>query len=215
MIKMQNLNIILFLCFTVPLSMAVFVCGKKSKRVLLFFFFGTVMCLFCGDVASLLLKFSSIDLITYSKFIAPLTEEIFKAIPIIIFACFFKPEKRALLECSLLLGVGFGMLENAYVIALNSANIVLGDVLGRAFGSGMMHGVCTFAVGYGLTFFASEKRFRRFFALGLGVLAVCYHSLYNVLVLSRYAVVGFVMPILLFVPIVLLTRKAADNDENS
>ena len=212
---MKNLNLILFLCFTVPLSMAVFVCGKKSKRVLLFFFFGTVMCLMCGDLASLIIRFSGIDIKAYSKFIAPVTEEIFKAIPIIIFASFYKPKKRALLECSLLLGVGFGMLENAYIIALNAENIVLGDVIGRALGSGMMHGVCTFAVGYGLTFFSSVKKPHRFFALGLGVLAICYHSLYNILVLSRYAVVGFVMPILAFVPIVILQRKAPSNDEHS
>lgn len=203
---MENLNFILFLCFTVPLSMAVFVCGEKSRRVLLFFFFGTVMCLMCGDLASLIIRLSGVDIETYSKFIAPVLEEIFKAIPIVIFAFAFKPKKRALLECSLLLGVGFGMLENAYVIALNAENIVLGDVIGRALGSGMMHGVCTFAIGYGLTFFSSEKKLRRLFALGLGILAVCYHSLYNVLVLSRYAVIGFIMPILAFVPIVIMTK---------
>ena len=212
---MENLNLILFLCFTVPLSMAVFVCGEKSKRVLLFFFFGTVMCLMCGDLAALIIRLSGMDIKTYSKFISPVTEEIFKAIPIIIFAAFFKPKKRALLECSLLLGVGFGMLENAYVIALNAENIVLSDVIGRAFGSGMMHGVCTFAVGYGLTFFSSGKKLYRWFAFGLGILAICYHSLYNILVLSRYAIIGFVMPILAFIPIVILTKKAPINAEHS
>lgn len=204
---MQNLNLILFLSFTVPLIMAVFVCGKKSKRVLLFFFFGTVMCLMCGSLASLIISSSGTDIKTYSKFISPVTEELFKAIPLIIFAVFYKPKKRALLECSLLLGVGFGMLENAYVIALNAENIVLGDVIGRAFGSGMMHGVCTFAVGFGLTFFYSDKKYYHFFTLGLGVLAICYHSVYNMLVLSDYAVIGYIMPILAFVPVVIFSKK--------
>ncbi len=212
---MENLNIILFLCFTIPLSMAVFVCGKKSKRVLLFFFFGTVMCLTCGDLASLILRLSGMEIETYSKFVAPVIEEIFKAIPIIIFAVAFKPRRRALLECALLLGVGFGMLENAYVIALNADHVVLSDVLGRAFGSGMMHGVCTFDVGYGLAFFSSEKKLHHALAWGLGLLAICYHCVYNILVLSRFAVIGFIMPILAFVPIVLLMKKAPDNAEEN
>lgn len=204
---MKNLSFILFLCFTVPLSMAVFVCGKKSKRVLLFFFFGTVMCLMCGDLAKYIILFSGINLKSYSKFVAPITEEIFKAIPILIYAYFFKPKKRALLECALLLGVGFGMLENAYVLALNAENAVLGDVIGRAFGSGMMHGVCTFAIGYGMTFFNSDKKLYRFFAAGLAVLAIGYHSLYNILVLSPYQIIGFIMPILAFIPLVIAVRK--------
>ena len=210
---MENLHLILFLCFTIPLSMAVFVCGRKSKRVLLFFFFGTVMCLTCGELASLIVRSSGMAVETYSKFVAPAIEEIFKAIPIIIFAYTIRPRRRALLECALLLGVGFGMLENAYIIALNADRIVLGDVLGRAFGSGMMHGVCTFAVGYGLAFLASEKKIHHFLTLGLGLLAICYHALYNILVLSRFAVIGYIMPILAFVPIVLLMKKAPDNGE--
>lgn len=204
---MQNLNFILFLCFTVPLSMAVFVCGKKSKRVLLFFFFGTVMCLFCGDLATLIIKFFGVSVTFYSRHISPLTEEFFKAIPLLIFAYFFKPQKRALLECSLLLGVGFGMLENAYILALNADNVVIGDVIGRAFGSGMMHGVCTLSVGYGLFLFSSDKKKHRLFSVLLILCAVLYHSVYNVLVTSRYKAIGFVMPVIAFIPLVITLRK--------
>lgn len=210
---MGNISLILFLCFTVPLSMAVFVCGEKSKRVLLFFFFGTVMCLLCGDLGRFVVGIFSLDVNSYSKFIAPVIEELFKATPVLIYYYFFRPKKRALLECSLLLGIGFGMLENAYVLALNAENAVLADVIGRAFGSGMMHGVCTFAVGYGLMYFSSERKMHKLLPAVFMVLAVIYHCVYNILVLCEYKALGFAMPVLAFVPLVLIVRKKKEAEK--
>ncbi len=212
---MQNLNLILFLCFALPLSMGVFVCGKKSKRVLLFFLFGTLICLFSGDIANIIIDISGIAVTTYSRFITPVIEELFKALPILIYAIFLRPRKRTLLECSLLLGIGFGMLENAYIIAVYSESIMLSDFIGRAFGSGMMHGVCTFAVGHGMTFLNQKKKAGYLLAVSLMLFAIVYHSLYNNLILSSLKYVGFAMPVLAFIPLVILGRKKQPDSEEA
>lgn len=118
-----------------------------------------------------------------------------------------------MLECSLLLGIGFGMLENAYVIALYSDTIVLSDFVGRAFGSGMMHGVCTFAVGHGMTFIHKKKKGHYLLAVLIMISAVTYHFVYNNLILSPYKYIGFAMPILASIPLVRLIKKNTTDSE--
>ena len=179
----------------------------------MFYFFGTVVCLFCGNVAEIIINATNMEIESYSRFVSPVIEEVFKALPIVIYAAFLNPRKRALLECSLLLGIGFGMLENAYVIALYSDTIVLSDFIGRAFGSGMMHGVCTFAVGHGMTFIHKKNKGHYLLAVCIMISAIVYHFVYNNLILSPYKYIGFAMPVLAFIPLVLLIKKNTTDEE--
>ncbi|MBQ0101201.1 MAG: PrsW family intramembrane metalloprotease, partial [Firmicutes bacterium] len=149
---MGNLNLILFISFAAPLLMTLFVCKGKARTLLAFLFMGTVVCLFCGEFSTIVMRALPFGRKYFTSNFTPFFEELFKALPILVYAFLFKPKKRTLLECSLLVGVGFAVLENAFILGGAASSVSVTTALIRGFGAGMMHGVCTLAVGYGMTF---------------------------------------------------------------
>ena len=204
---MGNLNLILFISFAAPLLMTLFICKGKARTLLTFLFIGTVVCLFCGEFSTVVMKMLPYDRIYYTSNFTPLFEEVFKALPILVYAFAFKPKKRTLLECSILVGVGFAVLENAIILGGAAGAVSVTNALIRGFGAGMMHGVCTLAVGYGMTFV--HKRRKLFYTGTVALLsaAVIYHSVYNTLVQSEHQLVGFLLPVITFIPVLILLRK--------
>ena len=74
------------------------------------------------------------------------------------------------------------------------------DAVIRAFGAGLMHGMCTLLVGAGITF---VKKKRKIFWVGTFALlstAIIYHGIYNMLVQSDYKTVGYLLPISTYIP---------------
>lgn len=70
----------------------------------------------------------------------------------------------------------------------------------HAFGTGLMHGMCTLLVGVGISF---VKKRRKLFAVGtFGLLstAIVYHGIYNILIQSEYSMVGALLPIVTYMP---------------
>ena len=200
---MENLNLILFLSIAAPLAMMLAVCQKRSRSVLLFLLLGTCVCLFSSEFSGILfsiLPFSS-QYLTIN--ITPLTEEVLKAIPLLIFVFMYEPEDKYVYECSIAIGVGFAILENAFILSQNINAVSIPLALIRGFGAGMMHGLCTFTVGFGLSFI---RKHRKLFVCGTAAiisLAVMFHALYNILVQSSYQFIGYVMPMLIFVPLMI------------
>ena len=207
---MGNLNLILFISFAAPLVMTLFVCKGKARTLLTFLFLGTVVCLFCGEFSTIIMKLLPFDMKYYTSNFTPLFEELFKALPILVYAFMWKPKKRTLLECSLLVGVGFAVLENAFILGGSASSVSLINALIRGFGAGIMHGVCTLAVGYGMTFVHTRRKLFYTGTLALLALAVTYHSIYNTLVQSQHQLVGLLLPLLTFIPVLAVLRKDGD-----
>ena len=79
----------------------------------------------------------------------------------------------------------------------------------RGFATGLMHGITTAAVGYGLTFINKKKLFYTgIFALMC--VAMTYHGIYNLLVESRYNYIGFLIPICTYIIIALSLKRNSD-----
>lgn len=209
---MGNLNLILFISFAAPLLMTLFVCRGKARTLLIFLFFGTVVCLFCGEFSAILLKTLPYDRRYFTSNFTPLFEEVFKAVPILVFAFLFQPKKRTLLECSLLVGVGFAVLENAFILGGSATSVSVVNALIRGFGAGMMHGVCTLAVGYGMTFVHTRRKLFYTGTIALLSTATIYHAIYNTLVQSNHQLVGFILPVATFIPVLILLNKTAGFD---
>jgi hypothetical protein len=79
----------------------------------------------------------------------------------------------------------------------------------RAFGAGLMHGMCTLLVGVGISF---VKKRSKIFVVGTFALlstAITYHGIYNMLVQSDYELIGYLLPISTYIPFVIwrLVRK--------
>ena len=99
-------------------------------------------------------------------------------------------------------GIGFAVLENAYYL-LNDASFNMIDAVVRAFGAGLMHGMCTLLVGIGISF---VKKKRKLFAVGtFGLLstAIVYHGIYNILIQSEFSIVGALLPIATYIPFLI------------
>lgn len=204
---MGNLNLILFISFSAPLLMSVFVGKDKLRTGLLFLFIGTVICLFCGEFNTIIYRMLPYDMRYFTSNFTPLFEEIFKALPILVYAFLFTPDKKTLLECAALVGVGFAMLENAFILGGAAGEVSVVSALIRGFGAGMMHGVATLIVGYGMTFVHTKRKLFYTGTTALLTVAVIYHSIYNTLVQSSHQFAGFLLPMVTFIPLMVILRK--------
>ena len=204
---MGNLSLILFISFAAPLLMTLFVCKGKARTLLTFLFVGMVVCMFCGEFNTIIMSLLPFDRHFFTSNFTPLFEEIFKALPILVYAFMYNPEKRTLLESSVLVGVGFAVLENAYILGGAAAAVSLTNALIRGFGAGMMHGLCTLAVGYGMTFVHTKRKLFYTGTTALLAMAIIYHSVYNTLVQSSHQLVGFILPVITFIPVLILLNK--------
>ena len=205
---MENLNLILFISFSAPLLMTLFVCKDKARTLLMFLFIGMAVCLFCGEFNAVILNLLPFNIRYFTSNFTPIFEEVFKAIPILIYVFLFKPDKRILLESSILVGVGFAVLENAFILGGANATVSVANALIRGFGAGMMHGVCTLTVGYGMTFVHTRRKLFYTGTTALLSVAIIYHSIYNTLVQSSHQLVGFLLPTFTFIPVLVLLNKA-------
>jgi len=204
---MEDLSLILFISIAAPLAMMLFVYKGKSRTALLFLLIGVFVCLFCGELNGFVLRFVPFSETYYTVNCTPLFEEICKAVPILVFAFLYQPKKQTLLESAVAVGVGFAVLENAVILAESVSIVSVPLALVRGFGAGMMHGVCTLAVGYGMTFVHTRRKLFYTGTTALLSAAVIYHAVYNALAQSRYQIIGFLLPICTMVPVAVLLRR--------
>ena len=204
---MGNLSLTLFISFAAPLCMTLVVCKGRTRTLLSFLLIGMTVCLFCGELNALVYYTNAIEMKYYIANFTPLFEEIFKALPILFFAFVYKPERRTLLECSLLVGVGFAVLENAFILGSEAGTVSVLTALIRGFGAGMLHGVCTLAVGYGMTFVHTYRKFFYTGTVALLTSAIIFHSIYNMLVQAEHYIVGTLLPTVIFVLVLFLLKQ--------
>ena len=203
---MDNLIYILFVSVFVPIMLMACLIEKKARQPIIFVLIGIFFSVFAAEInglLSLLLPLSSYEI---TIIVTPITEEILKAIPILICATVLSAKKEALFTASMAVGIGFAVLENAYyLLSYTSFNMI--DAIIRAFGAGLMHGMCTLLVGVGISF---VKRKSKLFVVGTFALlstAITYHGIYNMLVQSDYLVVGFLLPLATYLPFIVWRIK--------
>ena len=129
----------------------------------------------------------------------PVTEEILKMLPILYYALVISDKKETLFTASMATGVGFAILENAYFL-INSPNFSMLTAVTRAFGAGLMHGMCTLLVGVGISFVKKKSKLFAVGTFGLLSTAIVYHGIYNILIQSEYEIVGALLPIATYIP---------------
>lgn len=205
--KMAEMILILFVCFFIPLVMALFLVKGESKITLLFMIIGIFVCLFASYVNGFAESISTLSRMQLTYVVTPVVEEVLKAIPIVIFVFMFNPEKEHLLSCSMMLGIGFSVLENGYILASNLSAITLSWAIIRGIGAGLMHGVSTLMVGYGLSYVRIRRKLALTGTYGLLILATMYHACFNLLIQSEYRFYGILMPVMTFLPILLILYR--------
>ena len=203
---MDNLIYILFVSIFVPILLMACLIEKNARQPIIFVLIGIFVSVFAAEVNGLLRTLLPMSTYEITIIVTPITEEILKAIPIFVFATVLTAKKESVFTASMAVGIGFAVLENAFYL-LNDASFNMIDAVIRAFGTGLMHGMCTLLVGVGISF---VKKKRKIFLVGTFALlstAITYHGIYNMLVQSDYQVIGFLLPISTYIPFVVWRIK--------
>lgn len=201
---MDNINIIyiLFVSVSVPILLMALLMEKKARLPIAFMLFGIFISVFASEVNGLLAQTLSMDLYSITIVVTPMTEELLKALPILYYAVIISDKKEKLFTASMSTGVGFAILENAYYL-LNYPNFTMLSAVIRAFGAGLMHGMCTLLVGVGISFVKKKKKLFAVGTFGLLSTAIVYHGIYNILIQSEYSMVGAFLPIATYLPFLI------------
>lgn len=196
---MDNLIYILFVSVFIPILLMAGLIEKRAREPITFVLIGIFTSVFAAEVNGLLCAVLPMSTFEITTIVTPITEEILKALPILVYATVLSAKKEKLFTASMAVGIGFAVLENAFYL-LNDASFNMIDAIIRAFGAGLMHGMCTLLVGVGISF---AKKRSKIFVVGTFALlstAITYHGIYNMLVQSDFEVIGFLLPMATYIP---------------
>ena len=209
---MDNLIYILFVSIFIPILLMALLVNKKARFPIIFVLAGIFISVFASEVNGFIRNLSNYEINRFVILITPITEEILKSLPILYLALLITDKREKLFTASMATGIGFAILENAYYLLQNPMSFRMLDAIIRAFGAGLMHGMCTLLIGVGISF---VKKKRKMFAVSIFALlstAITYHSIYNMLIQSQYSILGALLPIVTYIPFLVwrLTQKQAD-----
>ncbi|MBQ5910469.1 MAG: PrsW family intramembrane metalloprotease [Clostridia bacterium] len=214
---MDNIMYMLFVSVSIPILLMTLLVEKKARLPIAFMLIGIFVSVFAAEVNGLLTKALSMELYSITAVVTPVSEELLKALPILYYALVISDKREKLFTASMATGIGFAVLENAFYL-LNYPNFTMLSAIIRAFGAGLMHGMCTLLVGVGISFI---KKKRKLFAVGtFGLLstAIVYHGVYNILIQSQFSIVGALLPIATYIPFFIwrlrIKRRANQTSKN-
>ena len=203
---MDSMIYILFISIFVPILLMANLIEKKARLPILFVLAGMFISVFAAEVNGILRNMLPLSKYELTIIVTPMTEEFLKALPVLFYALVISDKRETLFTASMAVGIGFAVLENAYFL-LNAATWNILDAVTRAFGTGLMHGMCTLLVGVGISF---VKKKRKIFWVGTFALlstAITYHGIYNMLVQSPYKMIGYLLPISTYIPFLIWRLK--------
>ena len=207
---MDDMIYILFVSVFVPILLMANLIEKKARLPIVFVLAGIFISLFAAELNGVLRQMLPLNHYELTIIVTPMTEEVLKALPVLFYALVISDKQERLFTASMATGIGFAVLENAYYL-LTSRHWNVLDAVARAFGTGLMHGMCTLLVGVGIIF---VKKKRKIFWVGTFALlstAITYHGIYNMLVQSQYEIIGYLLPISTYIPSLIwrLRKKKA------
>ena len=204
---MGNLIYILFISIFFPLFLMMLLVESRARFPIVFVMIGIFVSVFVSEVNGVLLTILNMTKYDATITLAPITEELLKVFPILFYAVAISDKKEQLFTASMATGIGFAILENAYYLIVNYETFSVLSALVRGFGTGLMHGMCTLLVGFGISFI--RKR-RKLFAVGTFALlstAITYHSMFNMLVQSKHPIFGALLPLVTYLPFFVWRHK--------
>ena len=203
---MDSLIYILFVAIFIPIFLMACLVEKKARHPIIFVLIGIFLSVFASEINAYLRGILPMSTFEITIIVTPISEEILKALPILFFAVVLTPKKEALFTASMAVGIGFAVLENAfYLLSGNSFNMI--DAVVRAFGAGLMHGMCTLLVGVGISFVRKKSKLFVVGTFALLSTAITYHGIYNMLVQSDFRIIGYLLPITTYIPFIIWRIK--------
>ena len=196
---MDNIIYILFVAIFIPIFLMALLVEKKARLPISFMLVGIFVSVFASEVNALLANSLNMSMYDITVVVTPMTEEILKALPILYYALLISDKKEKLFTASMATGIGFAVLENAYYL-LNYPDFTMLSAIIRAFGAGLMHGMCTLLIGVGISFVKKKSKLFAVGTFGLLSTSIVYHGIYNILIQSEYSIAGALLPIATYIP---------------
>lgn len=202
---MENMIIILAICIAAPLSMMLMIIDKKVRMPILFMIVGILVALYVSELNGMIKNNVAMSFYDLTITVTPITEEFFKMLPVLFFAVVFSDKKEELYVVAISVGIGFAIIENTYILIQNVHNVTILWAIIRGFGTGLMHGMCTLLVGIGVSYVHKKRKFFYVGTFSFISVAMVYHSIFNMLVQSKYQYIGAMLPIATY--IILLAQN--------
>lgn len=205
---------IIMICMVVPLLLLMTILNKQSRLLLGFMLGGMVLAVCAYEINSLVCAVFRISGAELSIKAAPVIEEILKALPVLFFAVLVSDEKKQILQLAMAVGIGFAILENAFLLITYADQVDIGWAVVRGVSTSLSHGICTMIVGCGIIFVRKQKKLFYTGIFALLAAAMTLHATFNLLILSPYDYVALALPIVIYSIfwIVKLQRKPASSD---
>ena len=205
---MEHMIYIQFICMCAPLLLSIPLIKKSSRGIMVFILVGIAVSLFISEVNSAFLKLLNNEVYLVTTTITPVTEEIVKALPVLLYAFVFTDKRESLLTAAFSVGIGFALFENTYILTQTATEVTVSWALIRGFSTALMHGICTAAIGFGLSLIRKKRKLCITGTISLLLLAVTYHGIFNMLVQSEtYKYFGFFLPAFTYIPILVVQLK--------
>ncbi len=205
------------ICIAVPLVISLLFTKRSTRRFIVSFMTGMIVCLLSAYISGYLAVSTSYSTEEASIFLSPIVEEIMKFLPVLFCFFVFEPSPEDLKPTAVGVGAGFATFENCCFI-LSSGASNLGYVMIRGLAVGVMHLVTMVAFVMGLRLLKRYKVISFAGILGALSMSMTFHGLYNLLVsepgVSSY--VGYALPMLFAVMLYLIGyRPVAGDDEDN
>lgn len=216
---MVSINLILVLLFLPPICLMAVLVEKKMRVFLVFLTLGLLAAYQSGQINSLILSYGFLSEFQISIHVAPVIEEFLKALPLILYLFISRPDKRHITECAVWTGLGFAFFENACAFSRSVSSIPdaedIAFALSRGFGASMIHSLCSLLLIYGVYMCSKQKKLIFPGSLAMFSFVCIIHSLFNVLIQSKYTVAPFLLTIGVYAAFFIGTRAQKKKAENN
>ncbi len=194
----------------IPLLFLIFMVKDKfSKYLLGYFCYGVLSVVFAFILNEWFSQYPG-QINRVSSDISPIVEETVKALPLLHFFRKDRHNRKLVIYCAMASGIGFSVNETLFYFTsfVSSPSLYsIFPLIMRTITTCLMHGMSTAVVGFGVSITRDNKIIRLPMILGLLALSATIHSLYNILIGTRLAIVALLMPAALyFVGIALLSN---------
>ena len=203
---MDDVSLVLYLCLSVPLLLSSGLLEKRSRLMVIFIVLGATICLLSAQINGVILLFAD-NIFDVTTNLTPVTEEIGKALPILFYAWVVSDRRETLISAAMAEGIGFAILENSVIFVSSGSQSDVLWAVSRVFGASLMHGICTAAVGIGISFIHKKRKLFIPGTFALLSAAMIYHGIFNALVQSPCAATAFLLPLLTYILLFLTSRK--------
>ncbi len=185
------------------LFIAIMVKDEKSRKIVLFFCWGTFTGLL-SHIGNTLLAPDPEQVNRVAISIAPIFEEVLKALPLLLFLNKKKYQNITIIivYSAISSGIGYSIQESIFYFSNNlNGNFAttLVTLIMRTISTALMHGVTTSIIGAGIFITQKQRHIMVPVCFGLLALAATIHSMYNVLMTTNFKPLGMMMPIVIYI----------------